>query len=83
MTSVSLQAALQILNTLPSAPSAVSRELVMAYAVLCAWVQHWPSQATPAAQSLIQSCMWIRAAEPDRYIKQRRIALAQLAKELC
>ena len=67
----------------PSAsPLRVTREMVVAYATLAAWSQHWPSRVTADVTDALTQYSWIRIAEPDRYIKQRRIAIARLANEL-
>lgn len=58
---------------------AVSRESLVAFSVLCAFQSHWPSSSTPEISGLIERFQWIKALEPDRFIKQRRIAIGRLA----
>lgn len=72
----------KILETAIHEQSLISREMIVAYARLRAWTQHWPSDAPESVLKLLDSFVWIKTIEPDRYIKQRRIALSALAREL-
>lgn len=73
--------ALLLLSLASGGPRHASRELIVAYATIAAWAQHWPSRATEAARGFVEEFGWVREAERDRYIKQRRVALAQLSRE--
>jgi hypothetical protein len=64
-------------------PGHVDREEVVAHSTLTGLAQHWPDH--PLLQELailetLQTTQFIREAEPGRWIKQRRIGLAKLAK---
>lgn len=63
-------------------PEKASRELVMAYATLAGFIGHWPSQATSLHKALLQKFRWVRDAEEDRYLKQRRIAIERLSVQI-
>lgn len=60
--------------------SSVDRPQVVAHATLGAWISHWPGRATLDERDLLARTIAIRAAEPGRWIKQRRIALAKLSR---
>lgn len=59
-----------------------SREQVVAYATLAGFAHHWPSQANDEINSILKKCEWIKEAEYGRYLKQRRIAIAELSKKI-
>jgi hypothetical protein len=69
------------LNTLPS-PPAIDRVQVVAYSTLEAFTSHFPNQALPSDFALIQQTQIIATREPDRFFKQRRMALSKLAAHL-
>ncbi len=54
----------------------------MAYATLAGFVAHWPSKASETHRVLLEKFKWVREAENDRFLKQRRIAMGQLAVSL-
>jgi hypothetical protein len=58
----------------------VEREQVQAHALLSGWRDHWPSQIDANTQELLASTQRIRLTEPGRWMTQRRIAIAKLAK---
>lgn len=60
----------------------VERLEVCDYALVSAWVDHWPSRAPVEYRRLLQNCRIIHETEPDRFIKQRRIFIARLAEWL-
>jgi hypothetical protein len=60
----------------------LSRELVVAYATLAAFAHHWPSRASAHVKALLIEFFWVREREPDRFLKQRRIAVAKLSEGL-
>ena len=60
--------------------SAPTREDVVAYATLCALVEHFPSRATTTDAALLRKSAKILDQEPDRFYKQRRIALVRLSE---
>jgi len=66
-----------------SCPSVeVSREDVMAYAALLAYVQHWKPFQDSSEFSLLEKTKYIYDSEPARVVKQRRIYIAMLSKAL-
>lgn len=81
MKSALMNEALQVLLGASAQSRTASRELIVAYATVAAWVQHWPSRATRSLHQLVEEFVWVRETERDRYIKQRRVALARLARE--
>lgn len=58
----------------------VDRPEIVAHALLSGLCHHWPSRANDAQRELIQSTLDIRAAENSRWLTQRRIAIAKLAR---
>lgn len=60
----------------------VERQEVCDYALVCAWVDHWPSRAPTRYRHLLHRTRVIGEREPDRFIKQRRIYIARLAEHL-
>ncbi len=62
--------------------SSVDRPQVVAHAMLGAWISHWPGRATRDERDLLAQTIAIRAAEPGRWIKQRRIALTKLSRSV-
>lgn len=60
----------------------IGREEIMAYSLLTALVEHWPAQQSPEIATLLHEWRKITELEHSRFIKQRRIALAMLAREL-
>lgn len=63
-------------------PAPVDRDLVVAHATLSALLHHWPSVAKADWRSLLDGTAAIRAQEGSRWLTQRRIAVARLAREL-
>lgn len=64
------------------ASSPVDRPQILAYALLSAWVAHWPSRASAEQRQLLVQTRAIREREPDRFHKQRRLALTRLAEQM-
>lgn len=60
----------------------VSREDVMAYAALLAYVQHWKPYQESSEFALLEKTKFIYDSEPARVVKQRRIYIAMLSKAL-
>jgi hypothetical protein len=60
--------------------ASVDRPEVVAHATLGAWISHWPGRSTSVERDLLAQTVAIRAAEPGRWIKQRRIALTKLSR---
>lgn len=58
----------------------VDRAEVVAHATLSAWAHHWPKQASPAVLELLATSVRIKNAERSRWMVQRRIAIAKLAR---
>lgn len=61
---------------------ALNRDLVVAYSFLDTLRHHYPSSASEEIQALLERFAWVRQREPSRFLKQRRIALAVLVKEM-
>ncbi len=76
-----VEEALRFLAQVSPQARVTSRELVVAYALVAACVQHWPSRATESARKLLEELSWIKEVERDRYIKQRRVAISRLSRE--
>jgi hypothetical protein len=56
------------------------REWIEAIAMLDAFVTHWPDRCSPLQKDLLARLLPnILAIEPDRFYKQRRLALAKLS----
>ena len=72
----------EILQRYCAARSEIDREEVVAHATLSALVHHWPSHADETVRLLLEETWEIRSAEKSRWITQRRIAIARLAKAL-
>ena len=60
----------------------VDRDLLVAYATLFAWTSHFPARALARDHELLILTDVIFQCEPDRFYKQRRIALGRLAQTL-
>jgi hypothetical protein len=63
--------------------SVPDRAEVVAHATLAGFVKHWPDHPLANAVregGLIEKTSRIRDQEPGRWLKQRRIALARLAR---
>lgn len=61
---------------------ALNRDLVVAYSFLDTWRHHYPSSASEEIHGLLERFAWVRQREPSRFMKQRRIALTVLVKEM-
>ncbi len=74
-------AAIRILEAfLAQSDASVDRPEVVAHATLSALAHHWFKQfATPQVIDLLQRSARIRAAEPSRWMTQRRIAISKAA----
>lgn len=59
----------------------IERQEIVAYSILCAYRDHFPDQITHAELDLIEKWKVIQEVEYDRFIKQRRLALTDLAAE--
>ena len=59
----------------------IDREQVVAHALLSGWNDHWPSDVDARTRELLSSTEEIKAAERSRWMTQRRIAVAKLARE--
>jgi len=60
--------------------AAIDRDQLVAYACIVAWVEHFPAAASDLDRELALSSCAIARVEPDRFYKQRRMALGRLAK---
>jgi len=70
----------EVLNRFITRKGEVDRPEVVAHATLSAWIHHWPASASVSDHLLIQATRQIRVAEESRWLKQRRIAIAKLAR---
>lgn len=61
-------------------PQPVDRADIVAHATLSAFMHHWPTQGRDEWIQLLQQTHTIRETEKSRWLTQRRIALAKLAK---
>jgi len=61
---------------------AVDRVELVSHAYLSALVQQWPSLVPSRLPALVEATVKIRRREPDRFLRQRRLALAYLAERL-
>lgn len=61
-------------------PCAVDRKEVVAHATLSALAHHWPSRTPPEIAPLLACTSEIKIIERSRWMTQRRIAIAKLAK---
>lgn len=59
----------------------VDREQVVAFATLYALKGHFPELFTEEEKSLIVRAAVIKTIEPDRFYKQRRIAIQKILQE--
>ena len=59
----------------------VDRCQVVAHATLSALMHHWSSRLMMGDRELLKSTQIIREREPNRWMTQRRIAIAKLAME--
>ena len=59
----------------------IERQEIVAYSILCAYRDHFPDHITHAELDLIEKWKVIQEVEYDRFIKQRRLALVDLAAE--
>ncbi len=64
------------------ATPAIDRPEVVAHALLSALTHHWPSSSDQATRELLDRTLKIKEVERSRWITQRRIAIAKLAKHL-
>lgn len=60
----------------------VDRPEIVAHATLSAWVHHWPSRVKPGVAEVLAATPEIRALENSRWMTQRRIAIAKIARVL-
>jgi len=60
----------------------VNRTGIVAYATALAWVEHWPGLSTHQEKEIIRRTVFIEALEPDRVIKQRKIAIEMIVSML-
>jgi hypothetical protein len=58
----------------------VDREQVVAHAFLSGLSAHWPSRSGSEMRELLSSTQEIKFAERSRWMTQRRIAIAKLAR---
>jgi hypothetical protein len=57
-----------------------TRERIKAIALLDAFVTHWPERSSVLQRELLERLLpHILQVEPDRFYKQRRLALAKLS----
>lgn len=62
--------------------AAPTRDVIMAFATLHAFHQHWPSRSSPLIEEQLARWAFLKHAEKERFLKQRRIALSQLSADL-
>lgn len=60
----------------------LSRDALVAYSFIDAFHHYYPSQVTPEMEWLLEEYAWIREREPSRVLKQRRIALTTILREI-
>ena len=65
---------------LSSTDKVIDREQIVAHATLAAFTHHWPSLTTQSDRTLLIATGEIKAVEHSRWLTQRRIALAKLAR---
>ncbi|MDR3608288.1 MAG: hypothetical protein P4M08_13035 [Oligoflexia bacterium] len=61
---------------------AIDRPQVVAHATLSGFAHHWPSRVDAALLALLEATSVIKEVESSRWIVQRRIAVAKLARAL-
>lgn len=66
---------------LASSPGRIEREELVAYATLEAYCSHFPEQSSSEDRDLLAKWKQVPKQEYSRFLKQRRIALAKLARE--
>ena len=62
--------------------ASIDRAEVVAHATVSAFVHHWPSRSESALQTLLEQTHIIKETERSRWMTQRRLAVAKLAKQL-
>ncbi len=55
---------------------------VLHHALLTAYAEHWPEQVPAWLPRLVAATVSVRAAEPRRFVRQRRVALEFLREKL-
>lgn len=69
-----------VLNMYTDENARPTREQIEAIAIIEAFVSHWPTRSENEHHQILNSRLSkILKLEPDRFYKQRRIALAKLA----
>ncbi len=76
----SVQKAIELLNRRDG--NQLNRELVVAFSALSIFEHHYPSRATSEIRALIAKHEDIKIRERSRFVKQRRIALVHILREL-
>jgi hypothetical protein len=80
MIPASLARALNFFET--ESPTEISREAIMAYATLRAIEHYYPEKLEERMKCLLEKYAWIKAQEPARAIKQKRIMSWIISREL-
>jgi len=57
-----------------------SRELLVSFVWIDTFLHHWPSRSTPEMIELRDHYQFFKEIETSRFLKQRRIAVRQLAR---
>jgi hypothetical protein len=61
-------------------PAPIDRPEVVAHALLSALTHHWPTFSDDGTRELLNRTLEIKEIEHSRWITQRRIAIAKLAR---
>ncbi len=60
----------------------LDRETVVAYSFVVALAHYFPKLTTEAVKNALIKFKWVKDKEPSRLIKQRRIALTYILREV-
>ena len=84
MASEGLNQAISILQAWSDRPSLAraNREVFVAFVWLDTLLHHWPSLVSAEQQQLHQLFLFFKKEEYSRYLKQRRLALSRLSKQI-